>query len=178
MLRAKSQPSVCHWPSVDQAGRLRLPSRLQGPFLGLESSFINGGATRAENPTQLESTQRFFGERETQMGEGPVGRGPGGGAARPLAALLRRPRHIGPSCDSLELPAPSHAARPLARSGAAAIGRSGHWQRGRSGRLPSRRPLALQSLIAVRFYPAGQSNLARLLARRPWTPRAFRARAM
>ncbi len=46
---------------------------------------------------------------------------------------LRRPRHIGSSCDARELPAPCHA-RLLAHSGAAAFGRSGHWQRGRRPR--------------------------------------------
>ena len=57
------------------------------------------------------------------MGEGVALRG-----LRPRWRL-RRQRHIGSSCDILELPAPSHA-RLLARSGAAAFGRSGHWQRG------------------------------------------------
>ena len=51
------------------------------------------------------------------MGEGVALRG-----LRPVWRL-RRPRHIGSSCDVLELPAPSHA-RLLARSGAAAFGRS------------------------------------------------------
>jgi hypothetical protein len=52
------------------------------------------------------------------MGEGVALRG-----LRPLWRL-RRPRHIGFSCDALELPARSHA-RLLARSGAAAFGRAG-----------------------------------------------------
>ena len=32
--------------------------------------------------------------------------------------------------------------------------------------------------IGMRLYRAGQSNLARLLARKPWRPRAFRAKTM
>ena len=91
---------------------------------------------------------------------------------------LRRPRHIGSSCDVLELRAPCHA-RLLARSGAAAFGRSGQ-----------RRPLAARpsaalapsapagTCIGMQLSRAGQSNLARLLARKPWTPRAFHAKTM
>ena len=72
------------------------------------------------------------------MGEGVALRG-----LRPLWRL-RRPQHrdIGSSCDVLELRAPCHA-RLLARSGAAAFGRSGHWQRGLRPRWRLRRPLAL-----------------------------------
>ena len=70
------------------------------------------------------------------MGEGVALRG-----LRPLWRL-RRPGHIGSSCDALELRAPCHA-RLLARSGAAAFGRSGHWQRGLRPRWRLRRPLAL-----------------------------------
>jgi hypothetical protein len=57
------------------------------------------------------------------MAEGVALRG-----LRPLWRL-RRPRYIGSSCDDLELRAPCHA-RLLARSVAAAFGRSGHCQRG------------------------------------------------
>ena len=70
------------------------------------------------------------------MGEGVALRG-----LRPLWRL-RRPQLIGSSCDVLELRAPCHA-RLLARSGAAAFGRSGHWQRGLRPRWRLRRPLAL-----------------------------------
>ncbi len=52
------------------------------------------------------------------MGEGVALRG-----LRPLWRL-RRPRHIGSSCDALELRVPCYA-RLLARSGAAAFGRAG-----------------------------------------------------
>ena len=52
------------------------------------------------------------------MGEGVALRG-----LRPRWRL-RRPQHIGSSCDVLELPAPCYA-RLLARSGAAAFGRPG-----------------------------------------------------
>ncbi len=103
-----------------------------------------------------------------------------GVALRGLRPLwrLRRPRHIGSSCDVLELPAPSHA-RLLARSGAAAFGRSGHWHCSLAAR-PSAAlaPSAPAGIcIGMRLSRAGQSNLARLLARKPWTPRAFRAKA-
>ncbi len=69
---------------------------------------------------------------------------PGVVALRGLRPLwrLRRPRHIRSSCDALEPPAPSHA-RLLAGSGAAAFGRSGHWQRGLRPRGSLRHPLAL-----------------------------------
>ena len=60
----------------------------------------------------MRSTQSFFGE--TLMRGGVALRG-----LRPLWRL-RRPRHIGSSCDFLELRAPCHA-RLLARSGAAAF---------------------------------------------------------
>ena len=103
------------------------------------------------------------------MGEGVAVRG-----LRPLWRR-RRQRHIGSSCDVLELPAPCHA-RLLARSGAAA----GHWQRGLRPRWRLRRPLAPSApagtMFAMQFSRAGQSNLARLLARKPWTPHVFRAK--
>ena len=123
------------------------------------------GLQRAENPTEEYPKV----SSETLMREGVALRG-----LRPLWRL-RRPRHIGSSCDALELRARSHA-RLLARSGAAAFGRSGHWQRG------LRRPLAPSApagtCIGMRLSRAGQSNLARLLARKPWTPRAFRAKGI
>ncbi len=64
---------------------------------------------------------------------------------------LRLPRHIGFSCDVLELRAPCHA-RLLARIGAAAFGRSGHWQRGLRPRWRARWHLhwhAILSSLAV-----------------------------
>jgi len=76
------------------------------------------------------------------MGEGVALRG-----LRPLWRL-RRQRHIGSSCDVLELRAPSHA-RLLARSGAAAFGHSGHWQRGLRPLWRLRRPLALALACVV-----------------------------
>jgi hypothetical protein len=90
------------------------------------------GLQRAENPTEEYPKV----SSETLMGEGVALRG-----LRPRWRL-RRPRHIGSSCDVLELRAPIHA-RLLARSGAAAFGRSGHWQRGLRPRWRLRRPLAL-----------------------------------
>ena len=75
---------------------------------------------------------------------------------------LRRPRHIGSLCDALELRAPCHA-RLLARSGAAAVGRSGHcqWQRAElSDRLS--RPLDIGPSRAKRRPPS-----VRLEARHP-----------
>jgi hypothetical protein len=96
------------------------------------------------------------------MGEGVALRG-----LRPRWRL-RRPRHFGSSCDAPKLRAPSHA-RLLARSGAAAFGRTATASaaEGRAG-----------TCIGMRLSRAGQSNLARLLARKPWTPRAFRAKTM
>ena len=75
-----------------------------------------------------------------------------GVAVRGLRPLwrLRRQRHIGSSCDVLVLPAPCYA-RLLARSGAAAFGRSGHWQRGLRPRWRLRRPLALASISMRRI---------------------------
>ncbi len=69
---------------------------------------------------------------------------------RPLWRL-RCPRHIGSSCDALELPASAAAA-----TGSAAFGRAGAF---------AGRPLAL-ALACDEFSRAGQSNLARLLADR------------
>ena len=92
---------------------------------------------------------------------------------------LRRQRHIGSSCDSLELPAPCHA---RLRIGAAAFGRTaaaaatGSAAFGRAGALAPSAPAG--TLIAMQLSRAGQSNLARLLARKPWTPRAFHAKTM
>ena len=96
-------------------------------------SFPNGGAYSGLK-TPLRSTQKFL--RRDVDGEGVALRG-----LRPLWRL-RRPRHVGSSCDVLELPAPCYA-RLLARSGAAAFGRSGHWQRGLRPRWRLRRPLTL-----------------------------------
>ena len=85
------------------------------------------------------------------MGEGVALRG-----LRPRWRL-RRPRHIGSSCDVLELRAPSHA-RLLARSGAAAFGRAGafgarwhlHWHAIVSSRaVPSRASARSQALDAT-----------------------------
>ena len=90
------------------------------------------GLQRAENPTEEYPKV----SSETLMGEGVALRG-----LRPRWRL-RRPQHIGSSCDSLKLRGPSHP-RLLARSGAAAFGRSGHWQRGLRPRWRLRRPLAL-----------------------------------
>ncbi len=100
---------------------------------------------------------------------------------RRLSGPLARHGNVGSSCDALELPAPSHA-RLLARSGAAVafkFGRtgSGHWQRGRRPRWRLRRPLAL-ALACNCLEPGSPLNLARLLARKPWTPRAFRAKGI
>ena len=69
------------------------------------------GLQRAETPTQEYPKV----SSETLMGEGVALRG-----LRPRWRL-RRPRHIGSSCDALELRAPCHA-RLLACSGAAAFG--------------------------------------------------------
>ena len=79
-------------------------------FLFSKDSRQMEGLQRAENPTQ--SIQKF------------LRRGADGGRGWRYAAFgrsLRRQRHIGSSCDYLELRAPCHA-RLLARSGAAADG--------------------------------------------------------
>ena len=107
------------------------------------------------------------------MGEGVALRG-----LRPRWRL-RLPRHIGSSCDVLELRAPSCHARLLARSGAAAFGC------GLRPQLPlAARPSAALApsapagtCIGMRLSRAGQFKLARLLALKPWTPRAFRAKS-
>jgi hypothetical protein len=142
--------------------------------LGLESSFIKGGATRAKNPTgtQLESTQSS--ERDANGGWGPrgwrcaaFGRSASAPAAhRPLMRLSRaaRSKSRGASARSERCCGhrPQRPLRPLAARP----------KRARSESAPA------GTLIAARFYRAGQSNLARLLARRPWTPRPFRAKTM
>ena len=75
---------------------------------------------------------------------------------------VRRPRHIGSPCNTLELPAPCHA-RLLALSGAAAFGRSGHWQRGLRPRWRLRRPLAL-CLLCNSLEPGSPISRVCLLA--------------
>ena len=85
------------------------------------------------------------------MGEGVALRG-----LRPLWRL-RRPRHIGSSCDALELPAPSHA-RLLARSGAAATGSAAF---GRAGAFGARWHLhwhAIVSSLAVESRASARSQ--------------------
>ena len=47
---------------------------------------------------------------------------------------------------------------------------------GRAGALAPSAPAG--TLIAMQLSRAGQSNLARLLARKPWTPRAFHAKGI
>ena len=121
----------------EQTREIRLPGSRQlhanASASGRRRRQLMEGLQRAEKPTQ--STQKFL-RRQPLMGEGVAVRG-----LRPLWRL-RRQRHIGSSCDVLELLAPCHA-RLLARSGAAAFGRSGHWQRGLRPRWRLRRPPAL-----------------------------------
>ena len=102
--------------------------------------------------------------------------GEGGGAARPSAALAPS----APAAHRLLMRC-SRAARSMSRASARSHRCCG---------LRPQRPLAARpsaalapsapadTCIGMRLSRAGQSNLARLLARKPWTPRAFRAKGI
>ena len=123
------------------------------------------GLQRAENPTQ--STQKFL-RRDADGG--------GGGATRPSAALAPS----APAAYRLLMRC-SRAARSMSRASARSQRCCG---------LRPQRPLAARpsaalapsapagTCIGMRLSRAGQSHLARLLARKPWTPRAFRAKGI
>ena len=117
--------------------------------------------------TPLGSTQKFL-RRDVDGG--------GGGATRPSAALAPS----APAAHRLLMRC-SRAARSMSRASARSQRCCG---------LRPQRPLAARpsaalapsapagTCIGMRLSRAGQSHLARLLARKPWTPRAFRAKTM
>jgi hypothetical protein len=123
------------------------------------------GLQRAENPTQ--EYPKVF-RRDVDGG--------GGGATRPSAALAPS----APAAHRLLMRC-SRAARSMSRASARSQRCCG---------LRPQRPLAARpsaalapsapagTCIGMRLPRAGQSNLARLLARKPWTPRAFRAKGI
>ena len=125
------------------------------------------GLQRAENPTEEYLVPKsFFGDVD----------GGGGGATRPSAALAPS----APAAHRL-LMRFYRAARSMLRASARSHRCCG---------LRPQRPLAARpsaalapsapagTCIGMRLSRAGQSNLARLLARKPWTPRAFRAKGI
>ena len=141
----------------------RRKSFIVSPFSKL--GFLWRGYSGLKTP--LRSTQKFL-RRDVDGG--------GGGATRPSAALA---------------PSAPAAHRLLMRCSRAA--RSESRASARSQRccgLRPQRPLAARpsaalapsapagTCIGMRLSRAGQSHLARLLARKPWTPRAFRAKTM
>ena len=117
--------------------------------------------------TPLRSTQKFL-RRDVDGG--------GGGATRPSAALAPS----APAAHRLLMRC-SRAARSMSRASARSQRCCG---------LRPQRPLAARpsaalapsapagTCIGMRLSRAGQSHLARLLARKPWTPRAFRAKGI
>ena len=117
--------------------------------------------------TPLRSTQKFL-RRDVDGG--------GGGATRPSAALAPS----APAAYRLLMRC-SRAARSMSRASARSQRCCG---------LRPQRPLAARpsaalapsapagTCIGMRLSRAGQSHLARLLARKPWTPRAFRAKSI
>ena len=117
--------------------------------------------------TPLGSTQKFL-RRDVDGG--------GGGATRPSAALAPS----APAAHRLLMRC-SRAARSMSRASARSQRCCG---------LRPQRPLAARpsaalapsapagTCIGMRLSRAGQSHLARLLARKPWTPRAFHAKTM
>ena len=117
--------------------------------------------------TPLRSTQKFL-RRDVDGG--------GGGATRPSAALAPS----APAAHRLLMRC-SRAARSMSRASARSQRCCG---------LRPQRPLAARpsaalapsapagTCIGMRLSRAGQSHLARLLARKPWTPGAFRAKGI
>ena len=141
-----------------------MPRRPNRPLRTRHINLENGGAQRAENPTQ--EYPKVL-RRDVDGG--------GGGATRPWAALAPS----APAAHRLLMRC-SRAARSQSRASARSQRCCG---------LRPQRPLAARpsaalapsapagTMLAMQFSRAGQSNLARLLARRPWTPRAFRAKS-
>ncbi len=136
------------------------------PSLFFKKKGFSGWRGYSGLKTPLRSTQKFF----------KVVDGGGGGATRPSAALA---------------PSAPAAHRLLMRCSRAARSKSRASARSQRccGRRPQR-PLAARpsaalapsapagTCIGMRLSRSGQSNLARLLARKPWTPRAFHAKGI
>ena len=167
MRRARSIERTWAYLQYEFHGGARPGPGADRPRLPFAVSFFKKmeGLQRAENPTEEYPKV----SSETLMGEGVALRG-----LRPRWRL-RRPRHIG------LLMRCSRAARSMSRASARSQRCCG---------LRPQRPLAARpsaalapsapagTCIGMRLSRAGQSNLARLLARKPWTPRAFHAKTM
>jgi hypothetical protein len=151
-------------PSALQSGSIRHGARSGGPIQTAPRYFLMEGLQRAETPPR--STQKFP-RRDVDGG--------GGGATRPSAALAPS----APAAHRLLMRC-SRAARSKSRASA----RSQRCWGPRPQQPLAARPSAALApsapagtMLAMRLSRAGQCSLARLLALKPWTPCAFRAKS-